>query len=93
MTHDDFTESLRAGGFAEPVTVQRGAGIFLDTHAHPFEAKALILSGELSICTATEDRSYRTGEVFHLAAGMPHSERYGPEGVTYLVGRKQESDD
>ena len=26
--------------------------------------------------------------VFHLLANEPHSERYGPEGVKYLVGRK-----
>jgi hypothetical protein len=31
---------------------------------------------------------YRPGEVFHLAQAEPHSERYGPTGVSYLVGRK-----
>ena len=90
MTHEDFMSSLRAGGFAEPVTVQREPDGFLDTHAHPFEARALILSGELSICTQTTDCHYGPGDVFHLAADTPHTERYGPEGVTYLVGRKQD---
>ncbi len=88
MTHEDFIGALRAGGFQEPVTVQREAGGFLDMHAHPFEAKALVLTGELSIATAAQDCRYQAGDVFHLAADMPHTERYGPEGVTYLVGRK-----
>ena len=88
MTRDDFINGLLASGFKEPVTVQREADGFLDTHAHPFEARALVLAGELSICTATQDCRYQAGDVFHLNAEMPHTERYGPDGVTYLVGRK-----
>jgi hypothetical protein len=26
--------------------------------------------------------------VFHVGAGVPHAERYGPDGVQYLAGRK-----
>jgi hypothetical protein len=49
----------------------------------------LILSGEISIRTkGATDRRYRAGEIFHLQAGEPHTERYGPEGVRYLAGRK-----
>lgn len=88
MTHEDFINNLLANGFNEPISVQREAGGFLDTHVHPFEAKALVLAGELSISTAGEDCRYQAGDIFHLAAELPHAERYGPEGVTYLVGRK-----
>jgi quercetin dioxygenase-like cupin family protein len=88
MTHDDFIDRLAREGFQEVLTVRREAGGFLDTHAHPFEAKALVLEGELSIRTADAERRYRVGEVFHLPAQMPHAERYGPQGVSYLVGRK-----
>jgi hypothetical protein len=28
------------------------------------------------------------GDVFHLPANVRHAERYGPNGVQYLVGRK-----
>ncbi|WP_029527627.1 cupin domain-containing protein [Polaromonas glacialis] len=88
MERDTFMEILAREGFREVVTVTREAGGFLDTHAHPFEAKALILSGGLRLRAGDEDQFYRTGEVFHLLAGKPHSEQYGPEGVTYLVGRR-----
>jgi len=32
---------------------------------------------------------YGPGEVFHLMAGQMHSETYGPQGVKYLVSRKE----
>ena len=84
----EFEAQLASDEF-EVVLVEREPNGFLDTHEHPFEAKALILSGEISIGTkGTTDRRYRAGEIFHLQAGEPHTERYGPEGVRYLAGRK-----
>lgn len=47
-----------------------------------------MLAGDIRIVTATSERVYRQGEVFHLLANEPHSEFYGPMGVSYLVGRK-----
>jgi len=83
-----FMEVLAQEGFKEVVTVTREPGGFLATHTHPFEAKALILSGDLHLKAMDEDQSYGVGQVFHLPAGKPHSEQYGSEGVTYLVGRR-----
>lgn len=87
MQRDVFERELAREGFAELVTVTREAG-HLDTHAHPFEARALILSGEIVIRVGGEAQTYRVGDVFHLPAHEPHSEQYGPAGVQYLVGRK-----
>ncbi|MDB5884976.1 MAG: hypothetical protein JWR74_1147 [Polaromonas sp.] len=88
MQRDDFTETLLREDFEEAVTVTREAHGFLDTHVHPFEAKALILSGELHLRIGGVEQAYRPGQVFHLMAGEAHCERYGSEGVHYLVGRK-----
>lgn len=88
MERDEFIDIIKDEGFAETVTVVREPGGVMETHSHPFEAKALILHGELSIRTDEAECIYRAGDVFHLAANVPHSERYGPEGVQYLVGRK-----
>lgn len=89
MTTDDFIESLAQEGFAPPVRVEREPHGSWDDHAHPFEAKALILSGEIRICTADgAEHTYREGDVFHLQAHEQHAEFYGPAGVGYLVGRK-----
>ena len=88
MDRARFEQELQAQGY-ELSTVTRAAQGRLDVHTHPFEARALILSGEIRIqCTGEEEKLYRPGEVFHLAHGQPHSESYGPEGVRYLVGRR-----
>jgi quercetin dioxygenase-like cupin family protein len=83
-----FVNRLLAEGFAEPVTVNREANGSLDLHTHPFEAKALILEGEIRICWSESDQVYKAGDIFSLGANTPHTEHYGPNGVTYLVGRK-----
>ena len=88
MDHAQFERALQAQGY-ELSTVTRAAHGHLDVHTHPFEARALILAGEIRIrCEGEEEKLYRPGEVFHLAHGQPHSESYGPEGVRYLVGRR-----
>lgn len=88
MEQQEFIDGLAREAFLETVTVEREADGFLDTHVHPFEAKALILTGQLTISVDDVERLYQPGEVFHLAANQPHAERYGPQGVSYLVGRK-----
>jgi hypothetical protein len=88
MEYLNFVNSLASEGFAEPVKVSRDANGFLDSHTHPFEAKALILEGEIKIIVAAQEKTYRPGDIFQLAENTPHAEFYGPNGVTYLVGRK-----
>ena len=88
MKEADFRKALEDEGFEQIVTVEREANGALDVHTHPFEAKALVLSGEISLETSGRSWTVRAGETFHLAAGEPHAERYGAEGVKYLVGRK-----
>ena len=88
MEPEVFKKILATEGFGEAVTVMREPSGFLDLHAHPFEAKALILKGELLLKVDGAEQSYQTGQVFHLPAGTPHFEQYGPQGVEYLVGRR-----
>lgn len=87
MDQDEFASRLRRDGFQEVTTIVRDAGS-MGEHRHAFEARALILDGELLIRTADEERTYQKGDVFHLQPNVPHSESYGPQGVKYLVGRK-----
>ncbi|MBC8639345.1 cupin [Caballeronia sp. EK] len=88
MQRDEFLALLASEGFREVVTVTREPDGSMDVHAHPFEAKALILEGDLSIRIGADANTYRPGDIFHLATNIEHSEQYGPEGVSYLVGRK-----
>ena len=68
MTPEQFADELARAGFEPAVTVTREAGGMLGDHTHPFEAKALILSGDIRIATAASERVYQAGDVFHLAA-------------------------
>ena len=88
MEREVFVKILATEGFEEAVTVTREPGGFLDLHAHPFEAKAFILKGELLLKVEDVEQCYQAGQVFHLPADKPHSEQYGPQGVEYLVGRR-----
>ena len=88
MTPDEFAEDLRSQGYPEPILVEYPSG-GLEEHHHPFEAKALILSGEITIITEGHATLLKPGDIFHLKLNQPHAERYGPTGVKYLVGRRR----
>lgn len=58
------------------------------THAHPFEVRALMLSGELTLQYQGKTEICRAGDVFTMAAGCEHEERFGAQGASYVVGRR-----
>jgi quercetin dioxygenase-like cupin family protein len=88
MNIEQFKELLKMEGFGEITTVTREPGGSMDDHKHPFEAKALILAGDIKIKIDGAERIYGPGELFHLFKNEEHAEWYGEQGVTYLVGRK-----
>ena len=88
MEQQAFLDTLKAEGYAEPVRVRREPNGSLADHAHPFEAKALILAGEIRVHAGGEIKIYRPGDVLHLRRDEPHRESYGPDGVEYLSGRR-----
>ena len=88
MELQDFSDQLKQDGFNELVSVTREPNGFLDTHTHPFEAKALVVRGELRLRVGDAEQVYRVGDVFHLTANEPHLEWYGAHGVDYVVGRR-----
>lgn len=89
MEREDFLKTLSDEGFSEVVTVEREPRGSVDLHTHSFEAKALILKGEIRIRVGETEKTFRAGDIFHLHQNEPHWEAYGAEGVSYLVGRKQ----
>ena len=89
MQKQTFEQAVMADGFDQPVEVSREANGFLDVHSHPFEARALILCGEIEIGLGETKRTYRAGEVFQLTRAQPHWERYGPNGVARVSARKE----
>lgn len=80
--------ALRSDGFENIGTKQLPAAGRNTEHAHPFDVRALVVDGQISLSVAGEVRTYRQGDVFTMAAGCGHVEEVGAEGVRYLIGRR-----
>ena len=89
MDKTEFDAAVRAETSTEISTVIRPAGYKLDEHQHSFDACALITSGEITLVTDGQSRAYKVGDIFRMPAGKVHLESAGPNGVTYLVGRRE----
>lgn len=89
MNQEKFIEVLAKEGFPKSVIVEKEPHGYIDQHAHTYEAKALVLSGQIDIAIDRNRAIYLAGDVFHLQANQIHSESYGSKGVKYLVGRKE----
>lgn len=83
-----FTARLQREGYDEILTKTVDANTVIDDHAHPYDVLALVLDGEAEIDCGQGPRTYRPGDVLEVARGVPHVERYGPDGYTFLVGRR-----
>lgn len=83
-----FEKELRERGYSEIATRDWEAGRSVPEHTHPFDARVLVLAGEVTVTWQGQSRTCRAGDVFEMAAGTPHSERYGPAGARFLSGRR-----
>jgi quercetin dioxygenase-like cupin family protein len=88
MDRQAFEVELQSQGYQVITTVSQPAGYAMGEHAHPFDACALITEGDFTITVQGQARHYQKGEVFRLPAGTVHGEHAGPQGVTYLAGRR-----
>ena len=89
MNSEQFLQSLRQDGFPDPVEVQQVPNGQLGMHEHPFEVKALVIEGDITIDIDGVSKIYKAGDIFQLEFKQPHAESYGPQGVKYLASRKQ----
>lgn len=89
MDQTAFRSELARDGFDEAETRSMAPDLYNPPHSHPFEVRALMLTGELTLAWEDQQRTFRPGEIFVMAAGCEHTEWFGAEGATYLVGRKQ----
>ncbi|MBV8937193.1 MAG: cupin domain-containing protein [Alphaproteobacteria bacterium] len=88
MNRTDFETELSAQGYREVVDRQMPAGHINSEHAHEFDARLMVLEGEMTVACDGEERTYRAGDTFAMSAGRRHAERSGPNGVRYLAGRR-----
>lgn len=83
-----FEAEALAQGYDEVLEREWPADKVLDTHTHPFAVRALMVKGRLWLTWQGRTRELGPGDRFSLAYAEPHGERYGPEGATYWVARR-----
>jgi len=88
LSFEAFKQQSLAAGFDEVLERQWPAHTVLDTHTHPFSVQALVTQGEMWLGCEGRTQHLTEGSTFALALGLPHTERYGPDGATYWVARK-----
>ena len=83
-----FQKALRDDGY-EVVERAWEPNRVVPEHSHPFDARVMVLDGEVTLSWQGQSRTCRSGDVFTMAAGVPHTEAYGPSGARFLSGRRR----
>jgi mannose-6-phosphate isomerase-like protein (cupin superfamily) len=83
-----FAADARERGFDEVLERRWAPGTVLDTHTHDFGVDAIVTQGEMWLTCDGTTQHLHPGERFTLEPRVPHDERYGPEGATYWVARR-----
>jgi quercetin dioxygenase-like cupin family protein len=71
---------VRYGGMA--------AGMTNPEHAHDFDARVMVIGGEITITRGGKAETFRPGDSCVVTAGERHAEAAGPQGVAYVAGRR-----
>ena len=87
MDRATFEAELKRDGYEVQTNTTPGVKVSPE-HSHPYDVRAMVLQGALTLSRDGGARTYRAGEAFTMSKGCPHSESYGPEGAVTLFGRK-----
>jgi quercetin dioxygenase-like cupin family protein len=83
-----FDAALRAEGY-RLVNTSVKPNLVVPNHCHDFDAKVLVLGGDITITRDNTPVTFRAGQCFEVPAGCMHAEHVGPEGVALLSGRRR----
>ena len=85
---DEFKAAHLARGFDEVLERQWAPNTVLGDHTHPFAVEAIVVQGEMWLSCGSDTRHLKPGDRFELDAEVLHAERYGEQGATYWVARR-----
>ena len=86
LTREAFESDLRREGF-DVVNGGQQPNFTEDLHAHDFDAKIMVLSGEITVTRDGKSDVFHPGDHCEISAGCQHTTRVGSEGVAYIVGK------
>ncbi len=84
-----FEAALRSDGYDDIDRREGKAGFTAKPHTHPFAVRILVLAGEFTLIRGDARETYGPGQIFAMEAECEHAESFGPEGATYVIGRKR----
>lgn len=88
MDRTAFEAELQRDGYELVVnTMQPGATN--PEHQHDFDARVMVVAGEMAVVIGEQRNTYRVGDTFSMTNGCRHSEHAGPAGATYVAGRRK----
>jgi len=82
-----FESELKRDGYDVMTNTTAGAKVNPE-HSHPFDIRAMVLKGALTMNRDGRSQTFKPGEIFTMPRGCLHYESYGPEGAVVLIGRK-----
>ncbi len=88
MDRQVFEAELKREGYDEILAGNTPGPKHNAEHSHPYDVKAMVIDGAITLAWEGKTQTFRPGEVFTMARGCPHTETFGPEGAATLVGRK-----
>lgn len=88
MDEEQLASDLQREGFSHTYMWQGGPNTAYPDHTHDTETAHIILSGDMTLTTASASRTYRSGECCDVPAGAVHSAQMGPKGCRYLIGER-----
>ena len=87
MDQATFESQLKRDGYDVMTSTTPGAKVNPE-HSHPFDVRAMVIKGALTLTTGGKTTTYKPGEIFSMAKGCLHYESYGDKGAQVLLGRK-----
>jgi len=88
MDRAAFEAELQREG-RQVVTVTMQPNQVNPEHAHDFEARLMVVAGEMTVDWGDERRTFGEGDSFAMQLGRRHSEIAGPAGAIYIAGRRK----
>ena len=88
MDRTAFEAELQSEG-RQVVTVTMQPNQVNPEHAHDFEARLMVVAGEMTVDWGDERRTFAEGDSFTMQLGRRHSEIAGAQGATYIAGRRK----
>lgn len=85
LTREAFEADLRREGFEVRFGGQK-PGYSAEPHTHDFDARIMVLGGEITLTIDGKPTTYRAGDHCEVPAGTIHAENVGPEGVSTIAG-------